>query len=585
MKVFTPTRKIIILISSLFLLMLAATGYLVYSCVLVIPLVFNLQGDLSPSILEFIALGLILLLLLAVGLITIWLGIYLNALRKTRLTLDDRAMTFEFTSHLPSYRNRGLKPFSIIYDQVQNIKLAEGGTALEIYDFQNNKFLLAPIMFGENYGENVLAELRNRFPSQKIQIGADVAATQKLLQKKQMKAAVPYLIVMAVYFITMVLDPRMSSRPWMTVWDIEFNPRWSESIWRYTPDAQNGFWVIGWHSNYYRIYPFPKQNNLEWKLPDSVLRGEYPDAASLDASGNPIVMAGGNILRHTSGTWQTTPLQTGLGYIDWGKTAIDGGQAWAVVDKMFVNINLLTGTWEPISLPESARLQGLFPFSMRRSTQGKVLVMTNQGVQQRVYIYHDGKWSSQEYTIVLPEEHLVWDYFLDENGFLWILFATQKQTLVERVDLSDGFHWTVLPSFTDRGDLGFYKKIFIDKHERMWVTSSSYPRFISVLQPVWEDNAIQLVRYTTGNSNYNEGVSNPPTMLANGQIWGFDDVITTMDTNQSELPAPLPDWFGNLDWNMIKLYLIPCQLLALIYMLIMTTKLTKELKQRIPGSS
>ncbi|MEW5939047.1 MAG: hypothetical protein AB1750_05255, partial [Chloroflexota bacterium] len=55
-----------------------------------------------------------------------------------------------------------------------------------------------------------------------------------------------------------------------------------------------------------------------------------------------------------------------------------------------------------------------------------------------------------------------------------------------------------------------------------------------------------------------------------GRIWTFDRKITSMDTSLENLPSPLPDWFANLDWNIIRLGIAFAQIIFSIYLAIQT---------------
>jgi hypothetical protein len=69
-------------------------------------------------------------------------------------------------------------------------------------------------------------------------------------------------------------------------------------------------------------------------------------------------------------------------------------------------------------------------------------------------------------------------------------------------------------------------------------------------------------------------------MTPDGKIWGFDQRITSMDTNQKELPTPLPDWFGNIDWNLVRLAILPFQFITSIYLIIHSARTTKQMRQK-----
>ncbi len=591
MKTFTATLNIKIGAFVLFILTLIATGAMINVAIGLNSSITDIREtfsdafgkDTTASPLDVISLALCSLPILFFGALTVLALAYFVSILKARLIFDNHSMTFEFNPRLPSYRNRGLKPFSIQYNQIQRIKgLGETGS-LEIYDLQGKVSRLAPVMFGKNYGENVLDELKRRLPTELHSSISDHIIVQKDWLKKQRAASIPMLICLVAYFATMFFDYRFSSRPWIDAWQIEFKPpSMFEPVWGYAPDPQGNFWVIGWGTDHYRIYRHPDELNRDWKLPDSILGGEYPKVASQDAAGNPIVWSPKKVFHFTNGSWKAFPYQDNLEYIDWERSGVVSERyGWAVETqgKRFIKIDGLTGEWSAIPLPESSAQLNISPHSMRQALNGGFLILARNDTTDRVYLFKNEKWQPQEYSIILPDGGTLWDYFLDNNGLLWALISVSDSSIVEKISPSGELQLTTLSWSTDIDGWPGYKRIFIDTYERMWV-AGSYPPYITVFQPTWKGNAVELVRYTIGNSNYQEGSSDGPTMMPDGKIWGFDQRITTMDTNQKDLPAPLPDWFGNLDWNLIRLAITPFQLIAVIYMTIKSKKLQKQLKLR-----
>ncbi|MBI5932281.1 MAG: hypothetical protein HY867_01130 [Chloroflexi bacterium] len=592
MKTFTTTPKTKIGTFLLFILMLIATGAMINVAIGLNSSITDIRetfsnafgNDTTTSPLGVISLALCSLPILFFGALTVWALAYFVSILKARLIFDDHSMTFEFNPRLPSYRNRGVKPFSVQYEQIQKIKGFGETGALEIFDVQGKKYRLFPVMFGKNYGENVLEELKRRLPADLHSSIRDHTVVQKDWSRKQRIASIPLFICFVAYFVTHFFDPNISSRPWINAWHVEFRPPWLESVWRYSPDGDERFWVIGHHIQYYRIYRYPEEQKRSWKLPRSILASNYPDAVSMDSKGNPIVWAGEEIFHYQNGNWQVISPQNKWSYIDWGERgAAIGEQAWAVPqDKQFIKIDALTGAWKANPLPETAVKQGLSPISMRLSTQGNFLVLMENDSAHHVFLYKykNEEWDSQQYPVLLPEETRIEDYFLDENGFLWVLAISRSGAIVEQINRSGDFIWTSIPAPVDIENWHYYERIFTDIHGRMWISSATYPPFITVFQPIWKGDATKIVTYTIGNSNYQEDVFNQPFMFSDGQLWGFDRRITTIDTNQKDLPAPLPDWFGNLDWNLIRLAILPFQLIATIYMTIQSKKLQKQLKLR-----
>jgi hypothetical protein len=362
-----------------------------------------------------------------------------------------------------------------------------------------------------------------------------------------------------------------SSRLWLTdAWNVELRPLGYESVWAYSRDSQNNFWVVSWKSSYYRIYHYSNKLENEWELPKTLTGKDYPQFASGDKAGNPIVWLEDHVLHYENDNWKAIPYDDNLDLGDWDYNGnVAGEWGWAIDEKEgqdnhLLKINALTGKWSVIPLPETAAQQKLLPRSIRRAVNGDFLVLMQSDTNNRVYILSDDKWKPQEYPIILLEDSRFRDCFLDNNGSLWVLFETQNKFIVEKVDLKGDLHLTQLPSPKETDEWERYERIIVDSAGRLWV-NGSYPEFMAVFTPVWQGEATEIERYTEQNSDYQGDLSANPVMMPDGQIWVFDRHIATMDTNQATLPPPLPAWFASWDWNLIRLFMILTQLVFLLF--------------------
>jgi hypothetical protein len=101
---------------------------------------------------------------------------------------------------------------------------------------------------------------------------------------------------------------------------------------------------------------------------------------------------------------------------------------------------------------------------------------------------------------------------------------------------------------------------------------------MAVFSPVWKADASEIILYTEDNSNYQGGET--PILLPDGSIWTLDRMITSMDTNSETLPAPLPAWFADLDWGLIRLYIILAQFPFYFYLLVASLIRLKPQKKK-----
>ena len=587
MKTFRVTRSIKTIYLLLMLLMLVGLGFLAYlsfglfSAISGIGDAFGNSDSPLPLINSMICSVPFLFLLFAIG----WMGIYSFAVYKTRLIFDDQAVKLESLHRFTFFLwGSGLKPFTIPYEQIKTIRSIGLAAAVQILDTNGKKFTLAPALFGKNYGEEVLIELQNHLPAERIESGMKIP---DLLRKwaKGNKARVVFAVsFVIVYLSTFLVDPMFSNRSWFVpAWNVETRLPLFESVWTYSLISQNEIWLVAHKIDSYRVYHYVSNTSVgSWDMPKKA--GYYPDFVSDDGYGKPIVWFEDSVL-HYDGAWKNIKYQNNLDLEGWyGSGFVAGNQGWAIREmeeaNQLLHIDGLTGEWSEIPLPDTAIQQKLSPQSARQALNGDILVLMTSYTNARVYLLSNNAWKLLEFPVVLLEDSDIRGFFLDEKDSLWVLFSCREEWFVEKINPTSELQITQLQS-PQKGvdEWERYENLFIDAHGRMWV-NGSYPEFIAVVMPVWKGDATEIVRYTEDNSNYQGTRLHPHLMSSDGRIWTFDRKITTMDTNLETLPAPLPDWLANLDWNLIRLYILLAQFPFYIYLFILSFVLLRPRKQK-----
>lgn len=588
MKTFHVTRNVKLRFLALLLLTLLGLGLLVYipfrlfSAISDLGDVFGNATSPLPLISSLICSTPLLLALIA----TVWMGIYSVAVYRTRLIFDDHSLKLESLRRFTFILwGSGLKPFMIPYDQIEAIRSVGLTATVHIFDTNGKKYALAPALFGKKYGEEVLIELQNRLPSNRIESGMEIPDMVRNWAKGNKVRIAIVVSFLVAYTISLPFDPMFSSRSWfIDAWHVEMRPLGFESVWTRTVDSSNGFWVVAWKTDKYRVYHFSDTFDNEHTLPKSLLGKRYPQLVSADKNGNPIVWMENSVFHFENGNWNTITYDENLDLGDWdSRGVVSNAQGWAIEkderNKRVLKIDALSGKWSTIPLPPTAEQEKLFPVSMHRAVNNDILVLMQNDANARVYLLSEDKWKSQEYPVILMEQSRVIDYFLDGGDFLWVLLNSQKQFYVERIHPNGNLDITRLPSPRETDEWERYTNILVDSSGRLWV-SGSYPYFMAVFSPVWETDSSEIIRYTEDNSNYQGDGS--PILLPDGSIWVLDRMITSMDSNSENLPAPLPAWFADLDWNLIRLYIILPQFLFSIYMFIISLVRLKSPKKRAP---
>lgn len=577
MKRFDVIRKVKYVYLFLPLVMLAMAGGLAY-------LFFMLYSGLgitsllgnSPSPIP-IVLGLACFFpIFLFILFAIWMGLLWLALQRTCLVFEDTTLRQESSSHLSFlFFQRGFKPFSVDYDQIKEIRNGRMRGSLQILDHEGKAVDLIPSLFGNNYGEDILLELQKHVTSEQFESGMDIPTVLKKWQAESRKKIIIPLVFLILYLATFSLDPQFSSRLWLKVpWKTELHLPLFESPWTYTLISQDETWLISNKISSFSAYHYSSGkvvDTWDFKTP----AGQYPDFVSTDNKGNPIIWYEDSVL-HYDKTWKTLKYKNDLNVSGWYSSGlVRGTQGWAIrkigEKNQFIRIDGLTGEWTVLPLPNSAVQQNLYPQRMLQTTAGDYLVLMNNNDIARIYLFSAGTWKPLEFSVNVPEINQLNSFFLDSKNSLWVLFSSEGYWFVEKIPLSGETLLTQLPSPIGEPHMERYMNLFVDTHGRIWVTGG-YPYFISVFNPVWKGEASEIIKYKEKNSNYQGGGLQPPVMTSDGKLWTFDQRIVTMDTNIETLPAPLPDWFAKLDWNIIRLVLITSQMAFSVIIYISTIR-------------
>ena len=240
MKTFSVIRRVQVLYLVIFLLCFALTGFMAYLPFGIFTSFSNALGQTrSPSSHLWI---LFLIWSVPFLLLTIWMGIYLIAIRKARLIFDDQALGLESINHFKFLIQRGLKPFKLSYDQIKNVRLGGLAGIVEIIDLKGKKTILIPAIFGGNYGEEVLVELRSRLPVENFESGMEASDIRRKWSKGNKARAIFSSSILVIYISTLLFDPLFSSRSWLTnAWQAELRPIWYENVWTYSLDGRDNF--------------------------------------------------------------------------------------------------------------------------------------------------------------------------------------------------------------------------------------------------------------------------------------------------------------------------------------------------------
>jgi len=310
-----------------------------------------------------------------------------------------------------------------------------------------------------------------------------------------------------------------------------------------------------------------------------------------DREGQPIMWLENASLHYRDGKWNRVSYQGNLTSAYWGlEGVVSGEQGWVIDgkdnnEKRILRIDALSGQETVLDLPAEAVQQGLVPAQIRRAADGTLLVLFENENNERVYLLADDQWQVQEYPVTLPGARWARDFFLDADGALWVLLLkTDGAWQVEKISRDGEFLVTSLPDSVEEDKFGLYETLFVDVYQRLWV--AGYQRgqsSMSVFNPEWKGDADELQRYTSLNSNYQQNMPTNLSLSTDGRIRAFGYSITSMDTNQQELPAPLPEWYVSLaeHQDVIRIMMLGCLFLYCMWLLWFNWRSRRPVAQRL----
>jgi hypothetical protein len=205
------------------------------------------------------------------------------------------------------------------------------------------------------------------------------------------------------------------------------------------------------------------------------------------------------------------------------------------------------GTTKDFELPISLNLKNYRIEDLRRGQDDSLIVRADNDALT-VFVKHKQDLWQQIGTSINNSQIGLLDFTTKPAGDLRILRddtggCTPQYSLGKYEPASTQWEWQVLapqPACLSPND--YFVTLVVDSRDYVWIQTSGY---LDVLSPIVNQANPPSIRYTSNNSNYQSGY-NLPLLMVNGRIWSGDDKLTSLDTNATEIPQPLPDWFANI---------------------------------------
>lgn len=480
--------------------------------------------------------------------------------RQTRLVLDEDGLQLQTMDRWGFFYPKALVKGKNRYDQITNVKLMPLVGRIVISNILGQKITLDVSDFGDAWGEDVVVLLQQRLLASPFP--ADPGFTSLASGWKRWHIPARLILGPLRYSMWIFLFLYQISQPhplFSTSWNMHPSMNRSLDVQTYTLAGPSDLWIL---SNQYdlppgKIYHLKQGQVTEWAIPD--LNFEYKRMVSLgwDRENQPIVWFYYGAAHYRQGKWNYVPFS----FSEYATNDIVtvGERGWMIVSgeqketpRLF-SLGAISGAVQEIPLPSSALQAHLEPSSLRVAPNGTILVAMENDQAARIYLLtQENHWQAQEYPVNRDESFWLHSFFLDSHDAMWVLWGDSKndQISVQKIMPDGSFANSRLPVKKEESGFipGFYDSLLIDQHQRVWVTTFADPAIMAVFEPIWNGDAIEVVHYSPENSNYaGHNGFNHPALDSNGIIWSLETGVSTLDSNLSDLPAPIPDWLGA--WN------------------------------------
>ncbi len=396
-------------------------------------------------------------------------------------------------------------------------------------------------------------------------------------------------------------------------WETALQPGFLSRIECYSLDQDGSPWVAvgaGFNDKYSVVHVTP-DGAQTWNLPPEArqLSNIGPYGVARDGAGQPWIAFKQGILHWNGETWDKistiqpgSPGQPISSFDTW---------IWATAGYMgegdsLYRLDLASGITYTVPYPESAFLAKMKPSGIHILPNNDLLVSFYNDNEHRAYRLQEDGWQEPGEVIEQPAPKLfISDLTLDSTGQIWALSSRyDNEAWIGKLDsMTEKWDWHRLPPFDDAvaDQWVDYRNIQVDNLGRVWIEGyehgENYINFVAVFELTLDDRVNEIVRYTTDNSNYQQGLSDTGLRFGpDGRMWSADDTLTWIDSNAPELPQPLPAWVDIVSslkvawiWNVVYLvvgmiYFFTAILYSIFQVSMLYRMKTRKVDNKTPAS-
>lgn len=462
------------------------------------------------------------------------------------------------------------RPLRCSYENIAYVRRPIMKGSIEVIPTQGKAFQF--IVLVEGGSSAVMDEFEKHLSIDKFQV-----FLRDELKRYSQPGMLRYGFVVFMFcFLGLQWLPRMilPSVAWETIWGEGFLP--SGHINNYWIEDQGTSWISFMRTgDTPQVVQINAKGTETWSFEN---KGDvlYANAIIADQAGQPWLIHDDFYLHWSGTSWQN--IESGGYSIRANPPIVIDNGFWTIASRenepsrFLLRIDLDDGKETLFTLPVDLAQDGFYIREVDIAPDNSIIVLfvKDQFPQAIFYSFQNGQWHrlcSLEVEWYVPDFELnlpdakayvqIDDFTIDAKGQIWVINDKDGRSTIGRYNtLKSEWDWSPIAPDCELC-ASHFSEMVVDKHDRVWATAGYSMKNdinddnywvqgfgLDVFAPHWGTSAERLVRYTNKNSNFQYGIGQTGVRLSHdGRIWIASDRLVWIDSNNPDLPKPMPDLF------------------------------------------
>jgi hypothetical protein len=467
------------------------------------------------------------------------------------------------------------------YGEIQKIERGNSAASIRFLDVRGNTFQL-PTGWLEGGSDRVLTELERRIPPEKI--APNLRQTVKSRSCRDWAGIVISLSLLFIIYLMLFINLKTEFLFIPIGWNAaDWDPLRTDVLTAAIgPDGAP--WLVvepGLRMNFFQLRHAAPDGMKSWDLPSIPYEARLGMSIVEGKDREPWLIFGKQLAQWNGTQWVFIPMPYNADLEHYSNTllAVKGSEVWgidqAAKEKRILRLDLgqTPVAAQAIPLPDSVDSQAYSFDGLILAPDNSVIVSITSKTEALFYRYQNDQWLKITSIALDPAKiDCLCDFTLDTGGQIWA--AMDPRVRAKPVGIynpeKNAWIWFDLlhPDFS--GTYYGYDSILVDPRNRVWLSGTSSGRgnhAVGVYEIAANNTLVEIRHYTPENSSLQYSFLSSIVLGPDGRIWSWNKQLAWIQSNQQNLPKPLPDglaFFNSMPGTLILVICLFCLILPLI---------------------